>query len=84
MATVFFKTTATQDKEIKKMMAEEGYTSKAEFFRFLLKFYKYENRIEKIKLSPETQKEADELASLVTKLSREGKIKDNLESILDL
>lgn len=70
MATVFFKTTPIQDKEIKRMMADEGYTSKAEFFRFLLKFYKYE----KIRLSPEVQKEADELSALVTKLSREGKL----------
>ena len=84
MATVFFKVSPQQEKEIKTFIKAEGYSSKAEFFRFLLKFYKYENRIEKIKLSPETQKEADELASLVTKLSREGKIKDNLESILDL
>ena len=84
MATVFFKVSPQQEKEIKTFMKAEGYSSKAEFFRFLLKFYKYENRIEKVKLSPETQKEADELAALVTKLNREGKIKDNLDSILDL
>lgn len=41
MATVFFKTTKTQDHEIEALMKQEGYTSKAEFFRFLLKFFKY-------------------------------------------
>ena len=80
MATVFFKTTPTQDEEIKKMMDAEGYTSKAEFFRFLLKFYKYQKR----ELSEEVQKEAAELGALLSRLDKEGKLKDNLDSILDL
>lgn len=80
MATVFFKTTPTQDEEIKKMMDAEGYTSKAEFFRFLLKFYKYQKR----ELSEEVQKEAAELGALLVRLDKEGKLKDNLDSILDL
>ena len=70
MATVFFKTTPTQDEEIKKMMDAEGYTSKAEFFRFLLKFYKYQKR----ELSEEVQKEAAELGALLSRLDKEGKL----------
>lgn len=46
MSTVFFKITDKQDQEIRNLMAEEGYASKAEFFRFLLKFFKYSRRPE--------------------------------------
>ena len=45
MATVFFKITAEQEKEVLNLMKEEGYTNKAEFFRFLVKFYKYQNHL---------------------------------------
>ena len=41
MTTVFFKINDIQENEVKQMMKEEGYTNKAEFFRFLIKFYKY-------------------------------------------
>lgn len=41
MATVFFKMNSIQDNEVKNMMKLEGYTNKSEFFRFLVKFYKY-------------------------------------------
>ncbi len=80
MATVFFKVSPQQEKEIKTLMKAEGYSSKAEFFRFLLKFYKYQRR----ELSPELQKEAAELGALLVRLEEEGKLKDNLDSLLDL
>ena len=41
MPSVFFKITKSQEKEVYEMMEQEGYTSKTEFFRFLIKFYKY-------------------------------------------
>lgn len=41
MTTVFFKVNDVQEKEMKQFMKEEGYSNKAEFFRFLIKFYKY-------------------------------------------
>ena len=46
MKTVFFKISDTQAKEVQKLMEGEGYTSKAEFFRFLIKFFKYKKEQE--------------------------------------
>lgn len=51
-------------------MEEEGYTSKAEFFRFLIKFYKYKKSPEEIRF----EKAADELAATLRKLKKQGKI----------
>ncbi len=53
MATVYFKITPQQEKEVKALMSGEGYTSKAEFFRFLVKYYKYEKLAEKKELEKE-------------------------------
>lgn len=50
MATVFFKINDTQDAEIRTLMEEEGYTSKSEFFRFLVKFYKYKKNPDELRL----------------------------------
>ncbi len=75
MSTVFFKVTPTQDREIKKLMSDEGYTSKAEFFRFLLKFYKYQ----KNQFPNDIAKESMELKQILSRLEREGKLKDNLD-----
>lgn len=64
MASVFFNINTTQEKEIKKLMREEGYTNKAEFFRFLIKYYKYNT-------SPELRRldqEAYELGEVIKKL----------------
>ncbi len=40
--TVSFKISPLMAYEIDKLMHDEGIESKAEFFRFLLKFYKYQ------------------------------------------
>ena len=70
MATVFFNINETQDKEVKALMKDEGYTNKAEFFRFLVKFYKYhktpeENRFEKA---------TAELGEVLKKLDKKSKM----------
>ncbi len=70
MSTVFFKISTQQDKELKNLMEGEGYTSKAEFFRFLIKFYKYKKSPEEIRF----EKAADELASTLIKLDKQGKL----------
>lgn len=51
-------------------MEEEGYTSKAEFFRFLIKFYKYKKSPEEIRFEEVT----DKLAKTLRKLKKQGKI----------
>ena len=78
MATVFFKTTPTQDEEIKKMMDAEGYTSKAEFFRFLLKFFKYHKTREEL----DFEKSAHELGEIFKVLKKQGKINKSIEDQL--
>lgn len=59
-------------------MEGEGYTSKAEFFRFLLKYYKYQKITEWQALTNETK----ELGDLLLRLNKAGKLKDNLEEII--
>ncbi len=49
MPSVFFKINKDQEKEIFDLMMQEGFTNKAAFFRFLIKFYKYQN-------SPDTRR----------------------------
>lgn len=74
MKTVFFKISDTQAKEVQTLMESEGYTSKAEFFRFLVKFFKYE------KESPGSKKLRQTTAQLeetVRKLNEKGYF-DNL------
>lgn len=81
MSTVFFKVTNKQDKEIKKFMEEEGYTSKSEFFRFLVKYYKYQ----RIQEQKDLKHEVDELRTVLDRLNKQGKIKDNLaETLADI
>lgn len=70
MATVFFKINATQEKEVLNLMKQEGYTNKAEFFRFLIKFYKYQKSPDLIRL----EKASDELEQTVIKLDKAGKL----------
>jgi Arc/MetJ-type ribon-helix-helix transcriptional regulator len=79
MATVFFKINDKQDQEIKSLMEKEGYTSKAEFFRFLVKFFKYQVS------SPDTQleKATKELAAVLDKLDKQGKLNKNTDEQLD-
>lgn len=78
MASVFFKISPQQEKEVKSFMEEEGYTSKAEFFRFLVKFFKYHKTPEENRL----EKATADLASVLKKLDKQGKL-DSLPSIDD-
>lgn len=70
MATVFFNINDTQEKEVKALMLEEGYTNKAEFFRFLVKFYKYHKSPEERRF----EKAATELGEVLKKLSKKSKL----------
>ena len=70
MTTVFFKINDTQGNEVEKMMEEEGYTSKAEFFRFLIKFYKYHKTPEEKRF----EKAASELGEVLKRLDKKSKI----------
>lgn len=80
MATVFFKTNDTLEQEVAQLMEAEGYTSKAEFFRFLVKFFKY-HRPEEARLEKATQ----ELANVLRKLNKKGMLdvplKDQLADV---
>lgn len=81
MATVFFKITPEQEKEVKTFMKEEGYTNKAEFFRFLLKYFKYSKSSDQIRF----EKAADELGEVLIKLGKTGKFnKSTHEQLADL
>ncbi|HAU40095.1 MAG: hypothetical protein UV80_C0006G0093 [Candidatus Peregrinibacteria bacterium GW2011_GWF2_43_17] len=78
MATVFFKINNRQEKEIAHMMDEEGYTNKAEFFRFLVKFYKYQKSPGELRL----ENAAEELADVLKKLNKQGELTNTLEEQL--
>lgn len=70
MATVYFNINDTQEKEVKSLMQEEGYTSKAEFFRFLVKFYKYHKTPEERRF----EKATAELGAVLKKLDKKSKL----------
>lgn len=78
MTTVIFKLSEPQEQEVKSMMKEEGYNSRAEFFRFLLKFYKYNK--------PQAEKNfeltANELAQVLRKLDKAGKLGSSIDDQL--
>ena len=80
MATVFFKINPTQEKEVEKLMEEEGYTNKAEFFRFLVKFYKYHKSPDEIRF----EKAASDLADALRKLGKKGKLPSIDEQLKDI
>lgn len=69
MASVFFNINDTQEKEVKALMKDEGYTNKAEFFRFLIKFYKYHKTPQERRF----EKAADELGEVLKKLDKKSK-----------
>lgn len=79
MTTVFFKINDVQEKEMKNFMDEEGYSNKAEFFRFLIKFYKYHKTSEQERF----EKLADELQELSKKTANHPKFKRSLEEQLE-
>jgi Arc/MetJ-type ribon-helix-helix transcriptional regulator len=78
MATVFFKINDVQEKEIRKLMEEEGYGSKSEFFRFLVKFFKYHKTPEEGRFEKTTQ----ELAAILKKLEKQGKLDSSIDEQL--
>jgi Arc/MetJ-type ribon-helix-helix transcriptional regulator len=78
MASVFFNINETQEKEVKQLMEEEGYTSKSEFFRFLVKFYKYHKTPEEQRFEKATQ----ELENVLKKLDKEGKLDSSIDEQL--
>lgn len=81
MTTVFFKISDVQQNEIESMMESEGYTSKAEFFRFLIKYYKYNQSTAEKRLEIASQKLADTLK----KLDQKGKLNKSLhEQLTDI
>ena len=79
MATVFFKINHTQEKEIRKLMEEEGYASKSEFFRFLVKFFKYHKTPEEKRFEKTTQ----ELAAILKELEKQGKLGSSIDEQLE-
>ena len=78
MSTVFFKINQVQDSEVKKMMRLEGYTSKSEFFRFLIKFYKYH----KTPAEKDFELATKELAVVLKKLDKAGKLGRSIDDQL--
>ena len=79
MTAIFFKVSPKQELEIKELMDVEGYTSKAEFFRFLIKFFKYNRSAEDIRL----EKATSDLASVLKKLNLEGKLNKTIDQQLE-
>ena len=79
MTTVFFKINDTQGNEVEKMMEEEGYTSKSEFFRFLIKFYKYHKTPEE----KHFEKAANELGEVLKKLDKKSKLSLSFDKQLE-
>lgn len=78
VSTVFFKISDKQDAEVKSLMNDEGYTNKAEFFRFLIKFYKYTKNAGDVRF----EKAVDQLATTLRKLDAQGKLGESIEDQL--
>jgi len=78
MTTVFFKINDKQQEEVEQLMDNEGYTNKAEFFRFLIKFYKYHKSPEEMRF----EKATSELADVLKKLNKGGKLEKPLDEQL--
>lgn len=79
MTTVFFKVNDVQEKEMKLFMKEEGYSNKAEFFRFLLKFYKYHKPAGQKRF----EKAADDLNTAIKKALKSKKFKKSINIPLE-
>ena len=78
MSTIFFKINEIQEKEVQSLMKEEGYTSKAEFFRFLIKYYKYN----KSPAQKDFELATKELAGVLKKLNKKNKLASSLDEQL--
>jgi hypothetical protein len=79
MTTVFFKLNDVQEKELKQFMTLEGYSNKTEFFRFLIKFYKYQ----KTPMEQRFENAADTLKKALIALDKKGKMNKSLEDQLN-
>lgn len=79
MTTVFFKLNDVQEKELKQFMKEEGYSNKTEFFRFLIKFYKYN----KSPVEQRFERATDILKRVLSDMNRKGKLDKSLEEQLN-
>ena len=79
MTTVFFKINDIQANEVENMMEEEGYTNKAEFFRFLIKFYKYHKTPEEKRF----EKATNELGEVLKKLDKKSKLSLSFDKQLE-
>lgn len=77
MSAIYFQLNDIQYAELKDLMASEGYTNKAEFFRFLIKFFKYRYRLTDME---KLEKTGAELGKVLSKLKKAGKL-DKLKSI---
>lgn len=78
MIPVFFKVSEVQEKEVKELMKQEGYTNKSEFFRFLIKFFKYHKTPIELKIEQETQK----ISKILMELKKQGKLNKSLDEQL--
>ncbi len=78
MSSVFFKISDTQEKEVKNLMSQEGYTSKAEFFRFLIKFFKYNRQPSQEAF----EQAADKLSDTLKHLKQQGKLSISIDEQL--
>lgn len=79
MMSLLFKLNDVQEREVKQFMEEEGYTSKTEFFRFLIKFYKYH----KSPLNNRYEDLTDALKKVIVDLDKKGKLSKTLEEQLE-
>ena len=71
MPAIFFNISDKQSAELRELMEEEGYSGKAEFIRFLIKFFKYNRqRREFARLEQSTE----ELANVLRQLDKKGKL----------
>jgi len=79
MTTVFFKVNDVQEKEMKQFMKEEGYSNKAEFFRFLIKFYKFHKTDEQKRF----EKAADDFDAALSKALKTKKFQKMINTPLE-
>ncbi len=73
MPAVFFQMSNEQNALLKKLMAQDGYTSKAEFFRFLLKLHEY-RRMDKKEVEQELERLTGSIGKILKELDKRGMI----------